>query len=302
MSATTLSFVNNSESTDMTLFVDQLTVMDFSYLDERRGIVGESWIVDIYLDGRLNEQGMIFDFGHVKKQIKAEIDTLFDHKLIIPKKLPSLEVTHSDHDTEISWVNQQGQKCLHSSPKSAVVVLDTSVVTIEDAKEFLEKRLRHVLPANATNLRLEIYSEFPDKPTDSSITPYYHYSHGLRKHLGDCQRIAHGHRSKIEIYENEQRAPAKEREWCKQWEDIYIGTKSDLVDTLEKNMYRFEYQAEQGRFMIQLAKTDCYLVETESTVEQLAIHIAEVLKQRTPNSSFRVRAYEGVKKGAIAIR
>ena len=48
------------------LFVDNLTVLDFSYFHPTRGVVGESWIVDVELVGDLNDEGMVFDFGHVK--------------------------------------------------------------------------------------------------------------------------------------------------------------------------------------------------------------------------------------------
>ena len=295
----------------MTLFVDQLTVMDFSYLDENRGVVGESWIVDVNLDGKLNEQGMIFDFGQVKKQLKAEIDKSVDHKLIIPPQLPSLQINQNAQSTEIAWSNSSGQQCLHSSPKSAIVLLEAESVGLQPVKAYLEQRLRHLLPDNANNLSLSIYPE-PGLQSGTHSPSYYHYSHGLRKHRGDCQRIAHGHRSKIEIYENETRAPQLERQWCERWTDIYIGTKSDLSNPsnlphaarskIPEDMYRFEYKAEQGRFMIQLPQKNCYLIDNESTVEHIAAHIAETLKQQSPDSTFTVKAYEGIKKGAIARR
>ena len=46
-----------------TLFVNKLTNIDFSYLDPKEGLVGESWLLDIQLAGSLNEEGMVLDFG-----------------------------------------------------------------------------------------------------------------------------------------------------------------------------------------------------------------------------------------------
>ena len=69
------------------LFVDALTVIDFTYLHPTRWLVGESWIVDIELHGGLDAQGMVFDFGLVKKTLKHAIDHLAD---LIPGALQEL--------------------------------------------------------------------------------------------------------------------------------------------------------------------------------------------------------------------
>jgi hypothetical protein len=43
------------------------------------------------------------------------------------------------------------------------------------------------------------------------------------------------------------------------------------------------------------------LIETDSTVENLAQHIAATLKSEHPEDDFRIEAYEGVDKGAIGL-
>ena len=93
-----------------TLFVENITVMDFSYLHPLRGLLGESWIVDIELTGDLDNEGVIFDFSYAKKAIKKVIDTEFDHKLVIPIESSQLSITTSENNTKISFTDLNSKK------------------------------------------------------------------------------------------------------------------------------------------------------------------------------------------------
>jgi 6-pyruvoyl-tetrahydropterin synthase len=126
----------------------------------------------------------------------------------------------------------------------------------------------------------------------------YHYSHGLKKHDGNCQRIAHGHRSRIQIWLDGNRNQDEEAYWADLWKDIYIGSKEDLIDSPEDE-YQFEYTAQQGEFYLSLSKQHCYLIDTDTTVELIANHLANKIKARHPNTQVTVRAFEGVNKGAM---
>jgi len=83
------------------------------------------------------------------------------------------------------------------------------------------------------------------------------------------------------------------------WQDIYLGTSEDVSEFSAGNI-RFEYKTDQGTFSLTLPEERVYLMESDTTVECIAEHILSVLEQEMPNARFKVRAYEGINKGAIA--
>lgn len=280
------------------LFVDNLTVIDFSYLDSRRGILGESWMVSLSLSGHLDEQGMVLDFGSVKKQIKALIDRELDHRFIIPTTKIKPECTTLDDGVlQIGWKNRHGTY-LHRSPVDTVVLLEMDSVTEENLARHLEQLIRQILPSNVSGVSVSLQQE-------DIKGAWYHYSHGLKKHDGNCQRIVHGHRSRLEIQENHKRNTQLEDLWAARFRDIYIGTKSDIsrrFDIDGKPHIEFAYSASQGAFLLSLPASQVYLIDTDSTVELIAEHIAiKCLKER-PDNHFRICAYEGINKGAVSVK
>ena len=283
------------KNTTMTsLFVKQLTTLDFSYLCPLRGLVGETWLVDVTLSGALNDQGMVFDFGHVKKQIKASLDTLVDHRLLVPASAEAAQVTHNDDQLHIEFQTSTGAiECL--SPAQAILLVDSPAISIEQLKLYLEQSVIQELPDNVSAVDLHLYHE----PVEGA---YYHYSHGLKKHLGNCQRIAHGHRSRIEVYVSNERNEELEHQWADNWRDIYIGSREDLQHSFKKgglDYHLFSYTSDQGYFQLTIPCDHCYLVDTDSTVELLAQHMACELSLNT-GTPVKVIAYEGFNKGASA--
>lgn len=278
------------------LFVDNLTVIDFAFLDPERGLVGESWIVDIELGGELNDQGMVFDFGHVKHAIKAEIDRQVDHRLLIPSDFDGLQWLATGTQPRLKWHTREGWHLEHASPAEAIATIPGDRITMDAVSATLGDALRAVLPANVHDIRVGLREEVISGH-------WYHYTHGLKKHDGNCQRIAHGHRSRLEIHRDGQRAPELEAHWCELWRDIFIAHSEDLVASETHNgtdYNRYRYRSNQGEFELALPLHRLYTMDTDSTVELIACHIQEQTRGICDGASIHVKAFEGVGKGAIA--
>ena len=276
------------------LFVEQLTVIDCAYLDVGRGLVGESWIVDVELHGDLDEQSMVLDFGDVKKRLKRAIDGSVDHTLLVPRLAPELTVERSGDDVELLFRSAQGL-IEHRSPAVAVSLVEAASIDAQAVTDYLLPHLKAVVPANVAEIRLNLRAERIDGA-------YYHYVHGLKKHNGQCQRIAHGHRSRIEIRVDGFRSQALETALATRWTDIYLATREDVI-AAGNGRLRFAYRSPEGRFELALPENRVELIDSDTTVEKLAEWIANRMTGNVEGGQVvQVKAYEGVMKGAIASR
>ena len=281
----------------MLLFVDNLTNVDFSFLDPERGLLGETWLANVRLHGDLDEQGMVCDFGTVKKLLRHWLDTELDHRLAVPARSERFSIKEDGDFYELSFSFGDRGEQLHSRcPRDAIALVDAEVLTPETVAHWCITQLKQLFPESVANLELDFSLEAMDGA-------FYHYSHGLKKHGGNCQRIAHGHRSRIDIWTNGQKAPQLEQAWASKWRDIYIGTKEDIrgePSIAGQAYFHFGYTSAQGPFELTLPQRCCYLIDTDSTVEFIAQHIAQQIKQENPTAAVRVKAFEGINKGAIA--
>ncbi|MFQ6371740.1 6-pyruvoyl trahydropterin synthase family protein [Shewanella sp. YIC-542] len=288
----------------MQLFVNDLTVMDFSYLCPLRGMVGESWIVDVLLEGGLDPQNMVLDFGKVKRTIKRVIDEVADHRLLVPTACGALRWQQQNDTVWIDFASQKGSMHL-ACPAQAFALLPSELIDFDSVNEFLLNALRDALPDNVDNISLTLRNELLDGP-------FYHYSHGLKKHDGNCQRIAHGHRSPVKVFEDGMAAPQWERYWAARWQDIYLGSMDDVVPVSQLSLspqcrinddthLGFRYTAPQGEFQLAMPSACCDVLPHDTTIELLAQFMANTQQQKAPGHDYRVMAFEGIGKGAIAM-
>ncbi|GJB19903.1 6-carboxytetrahydropterin synthase [Aeromonas caviae] len=292
----------------MKLFVRDLTVIDSSYLCERRGMVGESWLVDIEMSGELNEMSMLLDFGRVKKLIKSIIDEEVDHKLLVPTECPLVHVNALDNDESTVDLLRPGRAIHLRCPAQGFAFIPAPQVDKESVTRYLLGVLAKRLPSNIKDLSLTLRSERIEGA-------FYHYSHGLKKHDGNCQRIAHGHRSPVEILVDGERDEELEFNWAERWADIYLGTEEDRValgelalsERAEASLKEgdahyigFKYVAPQGLFQLAMPAAEVEMIDTDTTIELLAHYIAREVKKQVGDKFVKIVAYEGVGKGAIA--
>lgn len=277
----------------MTLFVNGLTHLDASLWCPRRGLIGASWLVDAELDGELGEDGMLFDFAEVKPWIKSHLDGGPDHTLLVPTRAPGVSVHECAEGLCVRATLPHAFEV--RGPRQAFSLLPWSEVSAERLARYYGETLTRRPPPRVDAIRLVLREEAIEGVA-------YSYSHGLKRHTGNCQRIAHGHRSSLRIWCDGQRAPQLEAQWAQRLDARYLVDAEDIVeagDTSPRGQLTTRYHAAQGQFHLRLPRERCEVLPTPTTVEHIAAWLAERIA-RDISRPVRVQAFEGIGKGAIA--
>ncbi|SDN91369.1 6-pyruvoyl trahydropterin synthase family protein [Vreelandella arcis] len=273
----------------MGLFVNQLTHIDASLWCPKTGLKGVSWQVDALLEGELGEDGMLFDFGDVKPWIKRTLDNGLDHTLLLPVDAPGVDVSPCEEGLCVRTTSPYPMEV--RGPKEAFTLLTSTTVERASVAKLLSDTLTEQRPANVSRVQLTLSDEAIEGAA-------YGYSHGLKRHTGNCQRIAHGHRSRLYIWQRDSRQHVLEQQWATWLDNRYLVEAGDIT-AHDQQTLTCRYQAAQGTFTITLPSERCAVLPTPTTVENIARWLAERIATQSHETT-RIQAFEGFNKGAIA--
>lgn len=275
------------------LFVEHLTNIDFSVIHDDGMLTGQSWAVDLVLTGRLNEQGMLLDFGDVKKAIKADIESLWDHKLVVPAQMPGLSLTLEGGDSLLTWSTSSGQTYRHLGPELSLFVIQGATVN----KQSLEQQLQQYLAQKWHSDQIQkVQITLRTETSEANI--FFQYSHGLRLHKGACQRIAHGHRSKVRVFTEKGFDESLSCALAKQIHNGYFVDRNTIIETTQTRI-TLGYTAPEGYYQLTIPRHQAIIMDTETTVENIAQHLLHTSENTMITA---VQVYEGWQKGAFASR
>lgn len=274
------------------LFVEDLDRLDCAIWHPHRGVEGETFMVDVTLQGPLDERGFIHDFGDLKRMAKAFLKETLDHTVMVPEHQESFAIEQQNHRVRIKapggWAFE--------GPSGSVSLLPCEEVSSHHILSFLDSEFSKMLPKEVS-ARFALRHE----PLSQEAATFC-YTHGITGHLGDCQRIFHGHRSRIMVFENNRPCPEL-AEWVKRSilkPSLHIANQTQ-VEERDTQLVRLTYQASQGLFWAEIPAHHVLITQDESTsIEHITHYVAQCLQNQFPNRDLVVRCYEGIGKGAQA--
>lgn len=289
------------------MFLKDFTVLDLAYIDASRGLVGESYYVSVEITGSLDHQGFVLDFGVAKKILKAHIDSFYDHRCLVPGRSKNIQMAkHPSNEVEL--VANTNRYLQYRAPSEAIAMIDDENISPKSLEIELSKTLLGILPKSISEIKIELSSSLGQ-------AAQYSYTHGLRYHDGNCQRLFHGHRNPVEVLVEGRRQPEYEKYLAQYCEDAHFVAAENLtnrylldlpLETRRRDhslMGEIRYRSTQGQFFGLVPANQLIVLADEPSVENIAAFLLRAIKREYSlgSAAVEVRAYEGLNKGAVAV-
>ncbi len=129
-----------------------------TYAGQCESLHGHNYRARVALEGELDENHYVFDFGRLKKIMRRLCDEL-DHRVLLPLENPQIQLTETAEGVGV----QYGRKH-YFFPREDVVLLAVPNTTAEMIAGHLARRLREELAAlgaaNLTSIEVEVEESF----------------------------------------------------------------------------------------------------------------------------------------------
>jgi 6-pyruvoyl-tetrahydropterin synthase len=289
------------------MFVRDIDHLDCAVFDPELGVLGATWHVDVELSGELDDNGFVFDFGKIKKKFKQVLKETLDHSLVVPKYYSGLSANDDGDYLNLVMETTSNERWAYTCPKSAVYFLPAQTAHADELARALEREMASFLPPNVGELSVTLREE-----SIPNLAGVFQYTHGLVHHDGGCQRLFHGHRSRIEIFRGKTRAYDLEKTISEDFfantvhlvsSEQVTGTCPPILEKGKKGDSLFiSYMAREGQFTAEIPAHKAILLHQSTSIESLAQNIADFLSTTKHEPNIMVRCFEGINKGGIASR
>ncbi len=126
-----------------------------TYGGQCESLHGHNYRARVELEGELDENHYVFDFGRLKKIMRRLCDEL-DHKVLLPLENPQVRLTEEGEGIAVAYLSKR-----YVFPRQDVVLLPVPNTTAEMIARHLARRLKDELQApNLTALQVEVEESF----------------------------------------------------------------------------------------------------------------------------------------------
>lgn len=280
-----------------TMFVRNITQIDFAYIDDAGKVVGDSVNFNADVTGSVDgQEQVVIDFSACKKQIKYIIDDTdlgIDHKLVVFKNWSDAEYSEGTRHLVTTPVVR-----VSAESKNVTVVpwagsVDASIMAYMDSMLGRELSVLHGRDITIVSDLNRILAVSPKIKTIHT----FHYAHGLKNSSSyGCQNIAHGHFSYIGVDVESPEADQLVFEMAKSFDRALLINKHDFADSVLKydGMTR-------GKFDMNISEYHRVIeMETDTTVENIVNFVYNEYKDSLKAiGATQLWVSEGLSKGAV---